>query len=62
MKYILIILTFYQPNVPVSIIEMSFDTPTECHARMEKFEKMFLAETEKDAKFGYTLRCEERDE
>ena len=41
---------------------MEFNTPTECQAKMNEYETLFLANVKEDAKFGYTLRCEERDE
>lgn len=57
MKWVLVIITFYSPNVPLSILELEYDTPAACEAQLEEFEVKFA---QADSNFRYALRCEER--
>ncbi len=57
MKWVLVIITLYVPEVPLSIIEMEFDTPIACEMQLDFFEERFAGG---DSNFNYDLRCEPR--
>lgn len=58
MEWILILVTFYQPNVEIKITEIEFETSRECLATMEKYEEEFIRAA--DEQFSWHMRCERR--
>jgi len=59
MKWILIIITFYQPHVEVKITEIEFDSPSECMDEMALYE---MAWKNADENFHYRMSCTARKE
>ena len=56
MKWLLIIVTFYNPHVDLKIVEIEVDTQEQCLSRMAYYMELF---DNQDDAFGYTMRCEE---
>jgi hypothetical protein len=64
MKWVLIITTFYMPNVPLKITEQVFYSEQACFDKLAFYDKKFSAAMDRSLEmglepgFGYTLRCE----
>ena len=59
MKWILIIITFYQPHVKAVITEIEFNSPSECMDQMALYE---MAWKNADKDFHYRMSCTAREE
>lgn len=62
MKWTLIIVSFFQPEVEVSIQTVNYATQTGCLDAMARYEEFFDATREEYPQFGYTMRCEEGED
>ena len=61
MKWVLVILTFWRPDVTVSQVEMEFATEQDCLDQQYVFEDKFAKEYEAGSGFGYMLYCTDKD-
>jgi hypothetical protein len=63
MKWVLIIMTFWRPDVQIKVVEQEFNTEQECLDRQYELEQVYLGyqQEEKYTGFGYILMCEQRD-
>jgi hypothetical protein len=57
-NWILIMVTFYDPNVKILITEIEFPTSEACLTTMAKYEKQF--EDANDPKLNWSIRCEKK--
>lgn len=58
MSVVLVIMTFYLPNVQLSLQELPSRSQQHCEERIVAFEAAWADQPEE---FGYTLRCELRE-
>lgn len=64
MKWILIITTFYMPNVPLKVTEQVFFSEKACFEKLAFYDQKFSSAMKQQLEmgmepgFGYTLRCE----
>lgn len=60
MKWVLVILTFWRPDVTVSQVEMEFATEQDCLDQQYVFEEKFARDYEAGSGFGWMLYCKEK--
>lgn len=60
MKWILIVITFWRPDVTVSQVELEFATEQECLDQQYLIEAKYAEQ--KNTGFGYMLYCIQKDE
>lgn len=59
MKWVLIVWTLWQPNVPVKAVEIEFATEQQCQEALEVVLDRY--KQVKSRNFGYTLQCREKE-
>lgn len=57
MKWIMIVITFWRPDVTVSEIRMEYNTEQECLDAQYSLEEKYLRQKDRD--FGYAIWCVE---
>ena len=58
-KWIMVIITWYAPEVAPTTVHMGFESETACLTSLQSLEERF--EEQNDPDFSYILHCKERE-